>query len=544
MAYLNTYSTPLTANTAAHLLRRATFGPTNQEIVDFTGKTATQAVDLLISNASYRASPPPPVEMDETRSDKGQQFLNKPFYGDRTYDYFLFIRYWWIGLMTEQNGHPSILEKLTAFWQNHFVVTHSSTGDYRFTDRYLRFVRDNAMSNFRTLVVGITKDPGMLVFQNGNENSKESPNENYGRELQELFTVGQKDFAGNANYTEDDVKAAARVLTGWQVTNLWAEGSTSFGTVFTASRHDTENKSFSAKYNSTTITGRSGATAGDAELADLTTMLLNHPQTPRFICRKLYRWYVNPNVTQEIEDNVIIPLASFFAGSSNNYAIVPVIKKLLTSDIFFDSKNFGAVVKSPAEYMIGMLRHFNLPVPDLTTEYTAFRRMMEFQEWAMSKMQLRFLDQPLVFGSVPYYQTGFSKNWINGTTLGLRGQHSDAMVYPWLELKPGYMLGLDFLKWIREIQPNFSDVAGTEAISCEVVFAELSKNLFAIELTQAQKNFLIDTIMMQNIPRTSWKFELNAFRTSPNNENAQNPVLWRCQILMKYMLRMAEYQVF
>lgn len=544
MAYLNTHTTPLTAQTASHLLRRATFGPTNGEIDDFTGKTASQAVDILISNVSFRASPPPPVEMFESRPDSGQEFLTKPFNGSRTFEYFLFIRYWWIGLMTEQNGHPSILEKLTAFWQNHFVVTHSSTGDYRFIDRYLRFLRNNATSNFRTLVIGITKDPGMLIFQNGNENSKGSPNENYARELQELFTVGQKDFAGNANYTEQDVKAAARVLTGWQATNLWVEGSTSFGSVFTPSRHDTTDKSFSAKYNNTTITGRSGSTAGEDELADLTTMLLNHPQTPRFICRKLYRWYVNPNVTQEIEDNVIIPLANFFAGSENNYAIVPVLKKLLTSDIFFETRNVGSMVKSPAEFMIGMMRYLNQPVPDITTQYAAFRRMMEFQEWGMNIMQLRFLDQPLVFGSVPYYQTGYSKNWINGTTIGIRGNHSDAMVYPWLEILPGAKLGINFGTWLNQIQPNFSDVTGTPAISCEELLAAFTKNIFAIEIPQKQKDFLIDKIFMRSVPRDSWKFELNAYRKDPTNANARNNVYWRCQALMKYIFRMAEYQLF
>ncbi|WP_254560324.1 DUF1800 domain-containing protein [Dyadobacter diqingensis] len=544
MAYLDTYTAPLTASTAAHLLRRATFGPTNQEIVDFTGKTATQAVDLLISNASYRASPPPPVEMDETRADAGQEFLTKPFDGSRTYEYFLWVRYWWIGLMTEQNGHPSVLEKLTAFWQNHFVVAQSSLGDYRFPDRYLRLLRANAMGNFRTMTIAITKDPGMLVFQNGNANTKESPNENYARELQELFTVGQKDFAGNANYTEDDVKAAAKVLTGWQDVNLWAAGSTSIGSVFTPSRHDVSNKTFSGKYNNTVIAGRSGATAGDEEVADLIDMLLRHPQTPKFICRKLYRWYVNSNVTQEIEDNVITPLATFFASAGNNYAIPPVLKRLLTSDIFFDNRNVGALVKSPAEFMIGMMRHLNQPVPDITTEFAPFRRMMQFQEWGMNTMQLRFLDQPLVFGSVPYYQTGYSKNWINGTTLGIRGAHTDAMVYPWLEIKPGYMLGIDFYKWIREIQPNFSDVAGTPAIPCEELFAQFSKNFFALELPESQKNFLIDTIMMRSVPRSTWIFELNKYRAAPTDAGWRNAVIGRCQALMKYMFRMAEYQVF
>ncbi|WAC13207.1 DUF1800 domain-containing protein [Dyadobacter pollutisoli] len=545
MAYLDTYTAPLTASTSAHLLRRATFGPTQQEIADFTGKTAVQAVETLINNAGYTATPPPPVEMDESRSDAGQTFLNKPYNGSRAFTYFTYLQYWWIGLMTEQNGYPSILEKLTAFWQNHFVVAYTGVGDYRFTDRYLRFLRSNALGNFKSMTIGITKDPAMLIFQNGNENEKAHPNENYGRELQELFTVGQKDFAGNHNYTEQDVKAAAQVLTGWQATNRYSTSTASFDAVFNPERHDTSDKVFSAKYNGTIVTGKSGPTAGDEELSELVNMLLRHPETPKSICRKLYRWYVNSNVTPEIENQVIIPLASFFSSSENNFEIAPVLRKLLTSNIFFDTINIGAIVKSPAELMIGSLRLFNQPVPNIVSEYASFRVMMEFLRSSMVSMSLSLLDQPSVFGSPPYYQTGYSKNWINGTTLGLRGSRTDSLVYPYLIIKPGYILGIDILSKLKAIQPNFADVASTPAITCEQVLAELSKNLFSTTLSQNQKNFLIDSIMMMNSsPRTTWQREWDAYRTTPNDASKQSVVLWRCRAMFKHMLRMAEYQIF
>jgi uncharacterized protein (DUF1800 family) len=545
MAYLDTYTAPLTASTAAHLLRRATFGPTQQEITDFTGKTATQAVDILISNASFRATPPPPVEMDVTRPDAGQPFLNKPFSGTRSFTYFSYVKFWWIGLMAEQNGKPSVLEKLTAFWQNHFVVTYIPVEDFRFLDRYLKLLRSNALGNFKDFVIGISKDPGMLIFQNGNENAKALPNENYARELQELFTVGQKDFSGNYNYTEQDVKTAARVLTGWQATNRYTEGSTTFDSIFNPDRHDITDKVFSEKYKNATIAGRSGPGAGDAELSDLITMLIGHPESPKFICRKLYRWYVNPNVTQEIENQVIAPLAAFFASSANNYAIAPVLKKMLTSNIFFDNRNIGAIVKSPAELMIGTIRLFNQPVPDLTTEYGPFQKMMAYVSNSMNLLQLNLLNQPSVFGSLPYFQTGYSKNWINETTLGQRGARTDAFVYPTLEIKPGYVLGIEVLNRLKSIQPNFSDVSGTPAITCEQVLAELSRNLFAIELSQQQKDFLIDSIMMMNSsPRTTWIREWDAYRTSPLELSRQNTILWRCRAMLKHMLRMAEYQLF
>ena len=547
MPYLDPYTSTLTADKAAHLLRRATFGPTQAEITNFTGLTAAQAVQQLISNANY--SPPPPVDLDSTKSTAGQTYLDKPFNGDRNFDFGHYLRYWWLGLMTSQTAPPSLLDKLTLFWQNHFVTTREIVDDYRYVNQYLLLLRNNALGNFRTLVTKISTEPAMLKYLNGNENEVGLPNENYARELQELFTVGAFDFAGNKNYTEDDVKAAARVLTGWKYTNYWVVGSTSFATTFTNSKHDSTNKTFSAKYNNTVITGRATnpsatVTAGDAELADLVTMLLNHPHTPRFICRKLYRWYVNPNVTQTIEDNVIVPLAQFFSSAGNNYAIQPVIQKLLTSQIFFDDTNRGAIIKSPAELAVGSLRLFNQPVPNMTTEYAAFKTYFDFVFWRMRDLQMALIDQPSVFGYEPYYQTGYSKIWMNTTTIALRNDYTDAFIWRWLVVKPGYNMGIDVLAWATSLQTNFADVSGTPAISCVDVQNAFSKNLFATDLLQSQKDFLIDTIMMQGIPRTSWTFEWNAYRTTPTDTNKKNAVTWRLQNLMKYMLRMAEYQVF
>lgn len=533
---------------AAHLLRRATFGPTQTEISAFTGLRAAQAVQQLIGNADY--APPPPVDLDKDQPTAGQPYLNQPFNGDRNFDFGHYLRYWWLGLMTSQRNPPSLLDKLTLFWQNHFVATRETVDDYRFVNRYLLLLRNNALGNFRTLVTQISKDPAMLRYLNGNENEVGKPNENYARELQELFTVGVVDFAGNRNYTEDDVKAAARVLTGWKYTNYWNVGSTNFGTTFADSKHDTGEKVFSAHYGNTRIstpaanTVPSSQTVGDVELSALVTMLLSHPQTPRFICRKLYRWYVNPNVTQTVEDNVIVPLADFFASPANNYAIQPVVQKLLTSQAFFDEANLGAIIKSPAELIVGSLRFFNQPVPDMTTDYAAFKNLFDFVFWRMRDMQMALVDQPSVFGYEPYFQTGYSKVWMNTTTIALRSETTDAFVWRWLDVKPGYKMGIDVLAWATSLQPNFADPAGTPAITCEDVLTGFTKNLFATELFQNQKDFLIDTILMQGIPRTSWTFEWNAYRKAPTDVNKRNGVNWRLVNLMKYLLRMAEYHLF
>jgi uncharacterized protein (DUF1800 family) len=542
MPYLDKYNPLLTSRQAAHLLRRATFGPTPQEIKNFTGITAEEAVKRLFDNIALTASPPPPVVMDEYSDIAGKTFLEKPFDYQRRFEYSYFLKYWWIGLMADQNGNPSVLEKITSFWQNHFVTTHKVVEDYRYMYRYLTLLRDKGLGSFKTLTIEVTKDPSMLVYQNGNENEKDHPNENYGREIQELFTVGQRNKADQPNYTENDVKEAARVLTGWQAVNQYVNGSTNIGTEFKNERHDTADKQFSQSYNNKVIKGRSGPNAGNEEITDLVDMLLSHPESSKFICRKLYRWYVNTNVTDEIENNVIIPLASFFSSSSNNFEIGPVLRKLLTSEIFFSSANVGAIVKSPAELAIGSLRLFNHKVPHPVKEYAAFRNYTQPTYWRMVDMQLNFLDQPLVFGSLPYYQTGYSMNWINASTIGMRRKMGETFIYPY-QYHPGYTYGIDFLSWVVALQPNFPDVAGTPCITCEQVFEELSKNLFANELFQSQKDFLIDKIMMQTSTRSSWTYEFNAYRSNPSDATKAN-FYWRLQVLMKYMLGMAEFQVF
>lgn len=544
MAYLDTYQPQLTAETAAHLLRRATFGPTKQEIADFIGLTAGQAVDKLISNVSFTISPNPPIDLDETQPTAGQPFLTQPFNRSRIGPLSLYIRYWWLGLMAQQNGRPSVLEKLTAFWQNHFVVAQSMVLDYRVSYQYLRLIRNSCLGSFRTFAIDMTKDAGMLIFQNGNENQKGKPNENYARELQELFVVGAKNFAGQPNYTEDDVKAAARVLTGWQVKDYLLDGSTSFEVTFDPERHDTSDKIFSAYYGNKTITGRSGSTSGDTELNELIDMLLANPESPKYICRELYRWYVNADVTQEIESSVIIPLAAFFSSASNAFQIGPLLRKLLTSDIFFDVQNRGALIKSPVDWTVGNLRFFNQPVPALPADYVAFRNYTQFAYNLLVGLQYKLLDQPTVFGYVPYYQTGYTENWINGTSIGRRHLLVDRLLTPSVQIKPGYTIGIDLLAWGTALQPNFADVAGTPAITCEQVLEGFSQNLFAIPLAQADRDFLIDTIMMRGISRDSWIKEWNSYRTNPANPDRKGAILYRFTILMRHLLRMAEYYIF
>ena len=556
---LNAYAIPLTTSQAAHLLRRATFGPTQTEITNFTGLNASTAIQNLINSINY--IPSPPVDLNDTKTTVGQEYVNSVYDStlNRNFEFRLYYKYWWVNMMAAQGGNPSIIDKMTLFWQNHFVTTQSDVDEHRAIYKYFTKVRGRSLENFKDFVRDITYDPAMLRYLNGNENTKSTSgaasNENYGRELQELFVVGAKNFAGNNNYTENDVKAAARVLTGWRHRNFYTNGTTFVESYFTLSRHDVSPKIFSSNYGSVTINTPAtipvGYTdVGQFEVDELLNMLFAHPETPKFICRKLYRFFVNPNVTQEIEDNVIIPLSDIFKSADSvtgrTFEIKPIIQKLLASEHFYDAENIGSIIKSPAEFTIGAYRFFNFSVPtidagNMVNSVKNHKSYAQFLHDRMVEMQMSLIDQPSVFGYDAYYQTGYTRNWINTSQVGLRNSFTDRLITGRTLVSgntPLINLKLDLLAMIDK--PTTATYNVTDITN---VMDLITNNLMATGLSANQKTFLIDTIMLGLQPRTNWATQWASYKANPTNTTAINTVKSKLENLMKYLLRMAEYSI-
>lgn len=564
---LNAYAQPLTTAQAAHFLRRATFGPTQAEITAFTGLSAATAIQNLINSINY--IPSPPVDLNETKTTVGQEYVNSVYDSTlaRNFEFRYYYNHWWINLMATQGGNPSIIDKMTLFWQNHFVTTEAAVDEYRAIYKYFMKVRSRSLENFKDFVRDITYDPAMLKYLNGNENTKGTggvaSNENYARELQELFVVGAKDFAGNSNYTENDVKAAARVLTGWRYQNFYTNGTTSVSSYYTTSRHDTAAKVFSSNYQNVTINTPASTPVGynnvaEFEIDALLDMLFAHPETPKFICRKLYRFFVNPNVTQAIEDNVIVPLANIFksvdAGTGRSFEIKPIIQKLLSSEHFYDVGNIGAIIKSPAEFIIGSYRFLNIPVPtidsaNLINSVKNHKAYAQYIYDRLSEMQMILLDQPTVFGYDAYFQTGYSRNWINTSQVGLRNSFTDKLltgrtlvsgITPLVSIKIDMLAMVDTANVAHNpsipLPPNY------DVTNCVHIVDLVTMNLFATDLSANQKTFLIDTILMIGQQRSNWTTQWASYKSNPTSTNI-NTVKSKLDALMKYLLRMAEYSI-
>lgn len=505
-----------------HLLRRVLFGFTQKEIALFSGKSLSEILDLLLTAG---VNPTPPINNYGTTSlpdpsvPFGQTWVNAPYDGTtnglRTTSY----KSWWIGQVLNQS--TSIHEKMILFWHNHFATETQDIADARYVYKHHNVLRKYALGNFKEMVKEVTRDPAMLRYLNGFLNTKTSPDENYARELQELFTLGK---GPKVQYTEADVKAAARILTGYVV------NAASISSSFDPTRHDTGNKQFSSYYNNKVIVGKAGA-AGATETDELIDMLFLQEETAAYLCRKLYRFFVYYEIDAATEANVIQPLASIFRSSG--FEIKPVLKALFSSEHFFDPVNRAGLIKSPIDYVVGFCKEFGIVFPpssNLATQYL----MQDYLRVQAANMQQNIGDPPSVSGWPAYYQEPqFHELWINSDTLPRRNQLTDTLITTGYT-RNGFKLGVDLLIYVGKMKnpenPN-------------LLIQEATENLCAIAFPLEVIQFLKSILLSGQSSDSYWTDAWNGYLANPTNLVARNLVLNRLTSLFKYLLNLPEYQL-
>lgn len=526
------YSGAWTKNEITHLLKRTLFGASIADIRYFSGKTMQEAVDELL-NPTAPLPTPPLKEYDVTGAATpdndvatGTTWVNSvnndgTIQGRRRAS----LKKWWIGCMLQQDR--SIREKMTLFWHNHFAVETVDVGQANLLYKYVNLLRTQSLGNFKQLVRAITLDPAMLYYLNGRLNTAAAPDENYARELQELFTLGKEN---EPNYTEADVKAAARILTGWRVD----VNQPSFPAYFTASRHDAGNKTFSSFYNNKVITGRNTANAGDVELDELLNMIFSKSaEVSRFMVTKLYRFFVYHEIDAATEANVIEPLALILRN--NNWEIKPVLATLLQSEHFYDVLNQGCIIKSPLDHAIGMCREWNVIFPQAVSEFSDAYGMWNYIMTIASNHQQNIGDPPSVSGWPAYYQVPqFDELWINTDTLPKRNQFSDLMIGNGYT-RNGKKIVIDAIAYAKTLQnpgnPN-------------LLIEELMDHVFRIPISQQTKDQLKkDFLLTGQAQDYYWTDAWNAYLASPATTALFNTVNTRLRGLFKYCMNLAEYQL-
>lgn len=515
------FTGPWETKQVAHLLRRTMFGARNTDIYFLQNMSPSAAVDVLLEEPPL---PDPPVndygsEAQDPIVPNGFPWVDAPFAGGVDEWRERSLKCWWLG--NQLSPEISLQEKMVMFWHNHIPIQFELVDNARYSYRYLATLYEHAFGNFKEIVKALTLDPAMLLYLNGTLNNVNSPDENYARELQELFCIGK---GPDANFTQEDVQAAARVLTGWKTELAYPV------TYFAENAHDADDKQFSEFYGNTLIEGKSGP-EGAEELDELLDMIFDNEETARFIVRKLYTFFVYQELTEQVEQDIILPLAQILRD--NDWEIKPVLDTLLKSEHFFDPWNRGSMLKSPLEQVVGMLREMNVTWPDASDYQALFQLRQNILSWVPDMLQNPG-DPPDVSGWPAWFQTPiFYKWWITVSTLPRRAQHTDLLLFT------GYAADTETVKIdVVSYTESLTDPFDPDALVDEVL--ALFYGIEVVEVVRQQlKDILIDGQNQDLYWTDAWADYVN----NPSNATAFGVVETRLQAFFQAIFQLEEYQL-
>ena len=527
------YSGNWDSATATHLLKRTMIGITKPEMDQLSAMTMSDAVNSLLADPGPTAPPvnnynsylqnPDPIVAE------GDPWVYTPL-SQGNVDFARRLSYVsWIYHNMMFHG-TSIHEKMVLFWHNLLVTNTEDLAILNY--QYMDMLRENALGNFRDIIKKLTLNPRMLNYLNGSRNIATQPDENYARELQELFCIGK---GPDSEYTERDVQEAARVLTGWY--NDYrrnVEGNVPIAEYWEGN-HDPGTKTFSAFYSHARITGKTGPTGGEEEIDELLDMIFSNNETALHICRKLFNYFVYTEITPEIESELIQPLATLFRDS--NYEIAPVMEALLTSDVFYREEYRGALIKSPSEFLLGTWRTLGMDYQDpndLTQQFWTCLTLSYYME----RIGMDIGNPPSVAGWPAYYQKPLKdQSWISTDTITYRARITDMIANDGLYINNnGNVLWLktDLIAFVKQLdQPD--DVYA--------LINDLAQILLGIELSDEQVTNLRNVLLSGQSDDFYWWDAWNSHINFPNEEMYRTTVENRLKPLFRVMFQYSEFNL-
>lgn len=383
---LEPLTTPLTKRQVSHLVRRAEFGGRPERRAELLGQEPPVVVTGMINSAKSKPPPRPP-SWRATYPPWNRPAAERQQYFDRQEDWFDEL----ISAYITQMVQGGIREKMMLFWHDHFATERATYFFSIMAWHYLMVLNQHALGNFRDFVLQMGLSPAMLVYLDGRLSTRESPNENYARELLELFTMGQFDKDGQPNYTQDDIVEMSRALTGYTV------DYGDFTSRYALERADTGEK---------TIMGHRGR----FNFGEVHQLIFDERprQIADFIARKLYAAfvYVTPN------EEVVTQMADLLIR--HNFEIAPIMNALLQSRHFYSEEVMGTEIKSPAALYVGLFKDMGDKVP---TPWG-----LTLARWHMGELSQRLLNPPNVAGWPGY------RSWISTSTLPDRWEKQEFLL--------------------------------------------------------------------------------------------------------------------
>ncbi len=509
-----------------HLLRRTLFGFTTDNLKEIENLDLSATVERLLKPTP---NPNPPVNdyNDEDLTDPnvkaGETWIEDASRQDANLvsRRVVSLKRWWLTCIMEQP--LSLHEKMIYFWHNHLATQAWEVFWPNRTYDHFEILRAEAFGNFKEMVRSITIDPHMLLYLNGAANNKYAPDENYARELQELFCIGK---GPDANFTEADVQQAARVLTGHSID--WEQGG---HYLYRPYWHDEGDKQFSAFYNNRLIEGRSGD-EGRNEVNDLIEMIFENNEVASFLVRKVYRVFVHSGIDDQVESDVIAPLAQIFRD--NDYEIKPVLRALLMSEHFYDQANHGASIKSPLDFLVGFWRSFGVEMPTQASPEN-IRDIKNSLHWSMSNIGLEVMDPPNVAGYAAYYQIPqFDKHWISTNTITSRALQTDSFVF-WGFWSQSLLTNVDLISYLKQLDHPEDPVQ---------LIDDISERHMGIELTPEVKANMLAILLSGQQTNSYWTNAWFDHLDDPGNAMKKEIVQSRLKVMFQFFFQRSEFQLF
>ncbi len=526
MASLTPFSGLLGRRLAAHLLRRSTFNVSRSRITEFSNYTVDQAMDaLFVVPSKSMVEPIDPLN--------GAQWITEVLPPNSTNGLLRkYVFSWWI--------HEALLDTSIHHKMMYFLFTDFTVNMYSFNSLiafdYLSLLDKYALGDIQEFAYHATVSNGMLIYLNNTNNNAVNPNENYAREFLELFTIGkgaQVAEGDYTNYTELDVQMAAKVLTGFKkkTDRSIIDFDTNIPTGYANyTKHDTGDKTFSSAFQNTVISGAVDADDMHRELKDMVDMVFIQDETARYICRKLYRYFVCKNITDEIESDIIIPLA--ITLKDNNYDLSFAVKELLKSNHFYDADDsinsdeiIGGLIKSPLELILQTLSYFDITIPDPLTDslnhYSLFYRRTVLD--VILKLGAHDIFAPgQVAGFPAYYQApDFDRNWFNAATIIARYKIPDILIESKRILLSGNNIGgvqIAMAPFLLD-ESNCSD-----SQNANTLLAEMLGDLFPDNPDNSRKTYFRDEIFLDGLSINTWSYEWQNFVDTGEDENVIIPL--------------------
>jgi uncharacterized protein (DUF1800 family) len=491
VASLDEYTSPLNKAEVYHLLKRCCYSIDVSFANSLIGKTAREVINLLINNATNRTIPPPPFDVNQgfrnpslLPPEQYQEERNKNL--SAHFDQNKQLIEWWIDLMRKDT--KSLGEKVTFMWHSHFTTQYEGNEPIaaQYMYRQNQLLRNQFLGDFKSFLEQITIDGAMLQYLNGSQNIKDAPNENYARELFELYSVG----IGDGHYTEDDIREAAKVLTGWKATHFLEETEI-YQPYLRVNQFSTETKTvFDTEFVVDYEVNEANVFKNSIQKLMQVTLDKKGGEVSRFIMGKMYRAFVYNNPDTD-ENETVKNLAVYFR--TNGFDTKKALIKLLTSQHFFDANNQGISIKSPLESFLNFTAHFELSNEELRV--------------ALKDYGQELLNPPDVSGWKGY------RSWINTKSLpGFIGSFSNI-----LNSKSDQHVG----EWASKLD-NYNDAYGlTESLAL----------LFFGRLPAENRLKKVENALLGGAPYYEWP------EIAANKENAGI----RVKVALRDMFKMPEF---